>query len=86
MYFRLDLDKRLEEACILGIPIGKRPNKKQIATMGMCLNYINTNCRKKQIKLTKPQKMLKTQIGGTEKGRGISPPMFKHKCHVTTKS
>ena len=56
MYIRLDLDKRLEEACILGIPIGRKSNKMQIATMGMCLNYINTNFRKKQIKLTKPQK------------------------------
>ena len=43
MYIRLDLDKRLDEACILDIPIGKKPNKMQIATMGMSLNYINTN-------------------------------------------
>ena len=41
--------------------------------MGMSLNYINTNLEKKQIKLTKPQKMLKTQIGGTEGGGGFLP-------------
>ena len=86
MYFRLDLDKRLEGACILGIPIGKKPNKMQIATMGMCSKYINTNLKKKLIELTKPQKMLKDSNRRHRKGRVISPPMFKHKCHVTAKS
>ena len=41
--------------------------------MGICLNYINTNFRKRRIKLTKPQKMLKTQIGGTEGGGEFLP-------------
>lgn len=72
------IDTRWENACIVEIPIGGKPNSKLITTTCICWNDIKNQMLQKHkvcaIKFTKPKNMNKsTNIGGKELAGDFSP-------------